>query len=243
MSGSARANTERLVDVVTRLRTSFCQLLRNRLQAFNLETDVVNATVVFAAFDTRNDVILKIEDGQVDVPVAEEVAFRTRTVELGNFLHAKHLDIKLGSGVDILGREGNVLDLGHDTSPAPDGSCQSLRGKLLPTYHVSLPAATAADDASLTAPNSTTRSRTPWEGRVVRLGVGVLAASPRPQVALNSAEHAPPRYHPLPIPVPALRGAEGQHPCDGQHPLRMSSSITPALGACVNREACPQANG
>src|SRR5262245_28631650 len=124
MSGTARTDTERLVDVVTRLRTSFGQLLRNRLQAFNLETDVVNATVVFAAFHTRNNVILEIENGQVDVPIAEVVAFRTRTVDLGNFLHAEHVDIKLGSGVDILGREGNVLDLWHDTSPAPDGSCQ-----------------------------------------------------------------------------------------------------------------------
>src|SRR5262249_7616237 len=123
MSGTAMANTERLVDVVTRLRTSFGQLLRNRLQAFNLETDMVNATVVFAAFDTRNDVILKIEDGQVDVAVAKVVAFRTRTVELGNFLHAEHVNIKLGSGVHILGREGNMLDLWHDTSPTPDGSC------------------------------------------------------------------------------------------------------------------------
>ncbi len=125
---TARANPERLVDVVTRLRTSFGQLLSNRLQAFNLETDMVDATVVFAAFNTRNHVILEIEDSQVDVPVAEVVAFSARTIELGNFFHAEHVNIKLGSGVNILGREGNVLDLWHDTSPAPDGSC---RGTLL----------------------------------------------------------------------------------------------------------------
>src|SRR5262245_44844574 len=142
MIGTARANTERLIDVVTRLRTSFGQLLRNRLQTFHLETDVVNATVVFAAFDTRNNVVLKIEDGQVDVPVAEVIAFRTRTVELGNFLHTEHVDIKLGSGVDILGREGNVLDLWHDISPAPDGSCQvACREDLLQhiMFHCRLP--------------------------------------------------------------------------------------------------------
>src|SRR5207248_8546114 len=91
--------------------------------------------------------------------------------------------------------------------------------RLAPTYHVSLLAATVADDAILTAPNSTTRSRTP-EVRVAHLGVGVLATPPRPQVALNGAERAPPRYHPLLIPVPVLGGAEGQHPCDDQHQLR-----------------------
>src|SRR5438132_12730888 len=118
MIGTARADTERLVDVVTRLRTSFGQLFRNRLQAFHLETDVVDATVVFAAFRTRNHVILEIEDGQVDVPITEIVAAGTRAIDLGNFFHAEHVDIKLGRGVDILGREGNVLDLWHDTSPA-----------------------------------------------------------------------------------------------------------------------------
>src|SRR5262245_51060309 len=118
------ADTERLVYVVTRLRTSCCQLLSNRLQAFNLETDMVDTTVVFAAFNTCNDVILEIQDSQVDVPIAEVVAFSARTVELGNFFHAKHVDVKLGSGVDILGREGNVLDLWHHTSPSLDGSCR-----------------------------------------------------------------------------------------------------------------------
>src|SRR5262245_48024635 len=124
MIRTTMADTERLVDVVTRLRTSCCQLLSNRLQAFNLKTDMVDATVVFTAFNTSNDVILEIEDGQVDVPVAEVVAFRARTVELGNFFHAEHVNIKLSSGVNILGRKGNVLDLGHDTSPAPDGLCR-----------------------------------------------------------------------------------------------------------------------
>src|SRR5215813_13496229 len=124
MIRTTMANTKRLVDIVTRLRTSCCQLLRNRLKAFNLETDMVDATVVFAAFNTRHYVILKIEDGQVDVPVAEVVAFSTRAIELGNFFHAEHFNIKLRGGVDILGRDGNVLDLGHDTSPALDGSCR-----------------------------------------------------------------------------------------------------------------------
>src|SRR5262249_21231347 len=124
MIGTARADTERLVNVVTRLRASFGQLLRNRLQAFNLETDMVDTTVVFTAFNTRNHVILKIEDSQVDIPVAEVVAAGTRAINLGNFFHAEHVDIKPGSGVHVLGREGNVLDLWHNTSPAPDGSCR-----------------------------------------------------------------------------------------------------------------------
>src|SRR5215467_5902296 len=124
MMRTARTDTERLVDIVTRLRTRCCQLLGNGLQAFNLETDMVNTTVVFAAFHTRNDVILEIEDGQVNVPVAEVVAFGPRAIDLGNFFHAKHVNIKLGRGVHILGREGNVLDFWHDTSPTLDGSCQ-----------------------------------------------------------------------------------------------------------------------
>src|SRR5262252_4739304 len=67
------AHAQRLVYIIARLRTSFCQFFGDRLQAFYLEANMVDATPLFAAFDPSHRVALEIEDGQINISVAEVV--------------------------------------------------------------------------------------------------------------------------------------------------------------------------
>src|SRR5262245_57312965 len=111
------AHPESLVDIITTPGASRSELLTDRLQAFDLKADVVNATVGFAPLDARGDVVLEIEDRQVDVAVTQEHSTRPRIVDLANLLHAEHVDVELCRLLHILSREGDVLLLRHRFSP------------------------------------------------------------------------------------------------------------------------------
>src|SRR6267378_6788071 len=77
-SMGAVAHAERLVDVVPRYGPGRLQALGDRLQALDLEADVVDAAPARAALDAGDCVVLEIEDRQIDVTVAQVVAPGTR---------------------------------------------------------------------------------------------------------------------------------------------------------------------
>src|SRR5262249_5590121 len=136
-----------LVHIIARLRTGFRQLRGDCLQAFHLEANMVNTTPLFAALGPSHRVALEVEDGQIDIAVAEVVPLRARPVELGNFFHAEHFDIVLGGLIYILRRDGNVLNLWHGVSPVSVGlRWVSCRGKTFSTYHVLRLAASLTGD-------------------------------------------------------------------------------------------------
>src|SRR5213592_1324132 len=116
---AALSHPERLVDVVAERRAGLCQLLGNGLEALDLEADVVDATVALAPLDPGHLVVLEVEDRQVEVAVAEVVTRGTRAVDPGDLLHAEYLDVELRGRVDVLGRDGDVLDLWHRVPPVP----------------------------------------------------------------------------------------------------------------------------
>src|SRR5262249_47307201 len=116
------AHAQRLVDIIARLRTGFGQLCGDRLQALDLEANMVDATPLFAAFGSGYGVALEIEDSQIDISVAEIIALGTRPIELGDLFHAEHFDIEFGGLVHILRRDGDVLNLWHGVSPVSVGS-------------------------------------------------------------------------------------------------------------------------
>src|SRR2546426_1863143 len=111
------ADAKGLVDVVTGRRTGGLQPLGDRLQAFDLKADMMDAAPVLAALDACHRIVLEVEDRQIEVAVAQVVAPGVRAVDLRDLLHAEHLDVELGRLVHILGREGDVLDLRHGVSP------------------------------------------------------------------------------------------------------------------------------
>jgi len=67
---------EGLVDVVAGRRPGGLQPLGDRFQALDLEADVVDAAPALAALDAGDGVVLEVEDGEVDVAVAQVVAPR-----------------------------------------------------------------------------------------------------------------------------------------------------------------------
>src|SRR5262249_28241026 len=93
---------QRLIHIIAGLRTGFRQLRGDRLEAFHLEANMVNATPLFAALGPSHRVALEVEDGQIDIAVAEVVPLRARPIELGNLFHAEHFDIELGGLIYIL---------------------------------------------------------------------------------------------------------------------------------------------
>jgi hypothetical protein len=60
--------------------------LGNCFEVFDLKTNVVQATVVQTLFRPRHTSIVKIQDSQVHVPVAEKIARRGRAIQLGDLL-------------------------------------------------------------------------------------------------------------------------------------------------------------
>jgi hypothetical protein len=55
---ASTAHSECFVDVVARVRTRGYELFVYDVQAVDLETDVVNAVPIFAAFDAGNGIVL-----------------------------------------------------------------------------------------------------------------------------------------------------------------------------------------
>src|SRR6266849_5444064 len=110
-------DSEGLVDVMARLRARRGQPLGDGLEAFDLEADVMDAAEALAALDSGHRVVLEIQDGQIEVAVAEIVAAGVGTVDLADLFHPEHVDVELGGLVHVLGRQRDVLDLGHEISP------------------------------------------------------------------------------------------------------------------------------
>src|SRR5262245_10273098 len=122
------ADAERLVDVVAGLGPGVPEPLGDRLQALDLEADVMDTAPARAALDAGDRVVLEVQDRQVQVAVAEVIAAGAWAVDLRDLLHAEHVDVELRGLVHVLGREGDVLDLRHAVSPvevvrAPSCTC------------------------------------------------------------------------------------------------------------------------
>src|SRR5438552_5258626 len=116
------ADSESLVDVVAGLGPGVLQPLGDRLQALDLEADVMDAAPARAALDSGDCVVLEVQDRQVEIPVAQVVTPGARAVDLRDLLHAEHVDVEFRGLVHVLGREGDVLDLRHAVSPVKVGS-------------------------------------------------------------------------------------------------------------------------
>src|SRR5712691_6494067 len=120
------ADAEGPVDVLAGDSTGRRQLLRDLLQALDLEPDVVDATPLLAPLHTSYLVVLEMEDRQVNRPIRKEIARHDGAVQLGNLGQAEHFDIKPGRLLLILGRDCNVLDLRHLAPPFANDSHGTL---------------------------------------------------------------------------------------------------------------------
>src|SRR6266567_1224573 len=74
LRGSAMvvAHSESLFDVVAPLGAGGGELVEDRLETLDLEADVVDAAETTAALDASRLIVLEIQDGQVDVAIAQE---------------------------------------------------------------------------------------------------------------------------------------------------------------------------
>src|SRR5262249_35847702 len=113
-------------------RTRRREPLGDRFQTLDLETDVVDAAPALAALHAGHGVVLEVEDGEIDVAVAQVVALRSRAVDPGDLLHPEHVDVELRRLVDILGRERDVLDLGHGRDASCSEWCLAGNGQGTP---------------------------------------------------------------------------------------------------------------
>src|SRR5262249_11917065 len=112
-------DAEGAVDVVAGLGPGRRQLLLDLLEVLDLEADVVDAAPVLAALHAGHVVVLEVENGQVEIAVAQVVAAGGRAVDPGDLLQAEDVHVELGRLLRILGRERDVLDLGHAVPPLP----------------------------------------------------------------------------------------------------------------------------
>src|SRR2546430_11934988 len=106
-----------LVDVVTARDAGLRQLLGDRLEALDLEADMVDAAVTLASLGPGHLIVLEVENRQVEIAVAEVVARGAGAVHPGDLLHAEDVDVELRGLLHVLGRDGDVLDLRHGLSP------------------------------------------------------------------------------------------------------------------------------
>src|SRR4029453_19446538 len=105
---AAHAYAKDSVDIVAGPGTGCSQLFGSLFQVFDLEPNVMDAAPGFATLDPRHLVILKIENGQIDVAIAEVIASGVGVINLANFLQAKNFDIKLGRLLRILWGNGTA---------------------------------------------------------------------------------------------------------------------------------------
>src|SRR5204863_1435364 len=87
-------------------------------QVLDLEADVVDAAPARAALDAGDRVVLEVEDGEIEIAIAQVIPASALAIDLADFLHAEHVDVELGSGVDVLARDGDVFDLRHGWQPS-----------------------------------------------------------------------------------------------------------------------------
>src|SRR5215470_9748765 len=120
------AHAERLVDVIAGLGAGVLQPLGDRLEALDLEADVMDAAPARTALHAGDRVVLEVEDRQVEVAVAQVITPGARAVDLRDLLHAEHVHVELRGLVHVLGREGDVLDLRHGRFSCGGGSSAVL---------------------------------------------------------------------------------------------------------------------
>src|SRR6266436_3373737 len=113
MLGASHTDTKGMVDVSAGASPSRRQLLRDLFQALHLKADVVNTGPFLPSLRASHLVVLKIENRQVNRPIAKEVARHDRNIDLANLGQAERVDIKPSCLFLILCRDGNVLDLRH----------------------------------------------------------------------------------------------------------------------------------
>src|SRR5438132_6658285 len=120
VAAHARAvpHAERVVDVVAAWRARAGELVGDRFQVLDLEPDVVDAAPPRAPLDAGHRVVLEVQDREVEVAVGQVVATGALAVHLSDFLHAEHVDVELRGRVDVLARNGDVLDLRHGLRPS-----------------------------------------------------------------------------------------------------------------------------
>src|SRR4029453_16857368 len=87
-------DSERLVDVFAGLGPGVLQPPGDRLQALDLEADVMDAAPARAALDPGDRIVLEVQDRQVEVAVAQVIAPSTRAVDLGDLFHAEHVGVE-----------------------------------------------------------------------------------------------------------------------------------------------------
>src|SRR5207247_2333497 len=85
--------------------------LGDRLEVVHLEPDVMDAGEALAPLGPGHGVVLELEDGQVEIAVAQVVPAGVRVLDPPDLLHAEHVDIELRGLVGVLGGHRNVLDL------------------------------------------------------------------------------------------------------------------------------------
>src|SRR4030095_5672801 len=78
-----------------------------------LEADVMDSAPVLAPLRAGDGIVLEVEDGEVDVPVAQIVSAGGGGIDPADLLHAEHVGVEAGGGIWVLGGDGDVLDLGH----------------------------------------------------------------------------------------------------------------------------------
>ena len=119
MAGAVpHSNTKGLVDLVHWSRVIGGQFRLNIRQVLDLEADVMDAAIVLAAL-SGYIVILEVQNGHIDVAVAEEISVGVGAFQLGNLTQSEDIFVKCRSLFCILSGNGDVLNLRHlATSPA-----------------------------------------------------------------------------------------------------------------------------
>src|SRR5437762_6569729 len=90
----ALAHAERFVDVVARLGPGGGKPLGDRLEVVHLEPDVMDAGEALAPLGPGHGVVLELEDGQVEIAVAQVVPAGVRVLDPPDLLHAEHVDVE-----------------------------------------------------------------------------------------------------------------------------------------------------
>src|SRR5262249_44206266 len=109
----ALTHPQRLIDVIAAGRAGRGQALADLFQTLHLEADVVDAAEALAPLGPPCGLALEVEDRQVEVTIGQVVAPRRRAVDAADLLHPEDVDVELGRLVNVLGRQRDVLDLGH----------------------------------------------------------------------------------------------------------------------------------
>src|SRR5262245_5562059 len=90
------AHAEGPIHIIPTPSAARGQPLGNGLKAFDLEADVMDAAELLPPFDAGRLVVLEVQDGQIDVAVAQETAPRAGIVDLRDLHHAENVLVESG---------------------------------------------------------------------------------------------------------------------------------------------------